>query len=294
MLNLDILDEVIDTSLKHEVISKSFLVKTLGTELDKCSKYSKDHFKSITFKKMKNLYGLYMPEGKININYDLLCENGYEAINEDNYFLQKNIFMIYAMLHELEHFKEIEKIENNKKYESDILKYFHEDYLFNKKVEKDLSESFIGVLIGFLNLKNTKIYENIYIKKILLLTEKLYVLDLREKIADFDSIKSINQALFNHHNFKEKYFDTFDFFAKFFYTSILNGYVCKKDKINFPLFDFLNNLDATEKLTEFDFWDNKNNTIDLDKVSKIGLYDRLKYNLPVTVDEYKLVKNFTK
>lgn len=290
MLDLNLLDEVIDTSLKHKVISKPFLIKVLGTEIEKCSQYTKDHFKGINFKKMDNLYGLYIPKGKININYDLLCENDFDAINEDNYFLQKNIFMLYAMLHELEHFKEIEKIKMKKKYESELLNYFHKEFIYNKKVEKDLNESMIKKFF----LDNTKIYENIYIKKIKLLTEKLYILDLREKIADFDSLKSINTALYNHANFKEKYFNSFDFFAKYFYTLILNGYVCEKDKINFPLFDFLNNLDAVDRLTKLDFWDKKNNNLDFNKLEKIDLYDRLKYNFPISVEEYKLVKNFTK
>lgn len=105
-----------------------------------------------------------------------------------------------------------------------------------------------------------------------------------EKIASANSWKTLLQNILYYPNFKQKFFDEYKFINNQYIKNLKLGYYFYEsyEVYNLPLFYYLDKVGQNEILTEVQ-------EFCLDNIDRININDKLKYGLPITKQDMRIV-----
>ena len=131
MISQELMDEIIYVSLKNQIISKELIEKIVIDIINNCDVVTQNLFNGLYFEKIDWEFAIAAlePNSRIVADYDeilSLCEDSTHMT-----FLEKNLYILHYIFHEIEHLKEDSKIMKND-YESIILKYGSGKYIYNR------------------------------------------------------------------------------------------------------------------------------------------------------------------
>ena len=258
MISNELLEEIIDISLKGKYINRTIVIKAFNEIFQTLDIYTQNNFEELIFGKInrkRNIQACCAPDSK-NIAVDLL-QLYYELNKHKNFsMLMRNLSIITTLFHEVEHLKEPYKISKNN-FESKLLKC-------SEMYDEELQD---------------RVYDYIPC----------------EKIAFANSHKIMLNNIKNYPDFKNKYFDEYRRINNNYILNLKRGYCFFEDveQYNVPLYCFLKETNQTKFLSELCHLklasDNNINKISIDK--------KLKYGLPITkedIDEINKKKILTK
>lgn len=288
MIDNELLEEVISLSLNEEFITLDLLKRIIKNIIDKCSYSTKTQFNGIVFfeenKESKRTNASYDGYNKLIKIYYLSMIKNCIYFNKFNIF-QTNLYMLQAILHEIEHLKQDtdEEIDD-----------------FTKKLNKYSSQEFIYVLLlnkfneFRKNKEDSTIVTNYIIKKTRKFYHKNWELIPKEKLAETNSAKILLDSINVQYNFKLRNPKEYEFILQSYFYSLKMGYKYnKKENIyNCPLIQYLNKLDkiGSNVLTEDSIMQ------EIKNMENCSLEHRMKYGLPIENDELEKMKQkiFTK
>lgn len=282
MISNELLEEVINVSLKGEIIDQDLLIKIIENIIDECSPETRRQFNGIEifdeYKKEKRTNADYVSDYKIiRIFYLNIIKNGMLFYNFDVF--ETNLYMIQVVLHEVEHLKN-DTTELNDDFESKLIKICSSKYIW-QLLEDNLSKFLY-------KYKNFSLVKDHISKKYNSFVEKTWEICPDEKLAEVNSNKILLESINNYHKFKIDNPKVYDFIVKKYFYSLLMGYNEKLiGEYSFPpLLKYLNILDEIDvyKRTDSTIWN------DIMKPDLYIMEDRLKYGLLVDNESIKQLK----
>lgn len=213
MISNELLEEIIDISLKGKYIDKKILQKVFDevfVSLDDYTKRNFNRFEITEIFSLNNTVAACNPEEGI-ILFDIY--ESYYVENQNKYLsvLSRNLNIIINLLHEMEHLKELYKM-TKQNFESKIL-----------KSSIDCAH------------KNYK---------------KLYEFIPAEKIASANSWENLFYNIKLYPNFKENFYDEYKFVNNEYIKNLKLGYYFSEsfETYNKPLFHYLSKIGQKEVL----------------------------------------------
>ena len=281
MISNELLEEVINISLKEEIIDQDLLMKIIYSVVDNCSDRTRANFNGVEmfkeFKREKLTNADYIEEYKIiRVFYLNIVKNG--LLRKNLNVFKTNLYMLQVILHEIEHLKSDTK-ELTDDFESKLIKNSSATFIW-ELIEDNLNE--------FLLKHKTSIIINKYLqKKYELFTFKTWDVCPDEKLAEAYSNEILIDSINKYYNFKEKYPKEYEYALKTYLNGLLTGYkfLKNKDEYNIPLIQYLdaiNNIDVLNKVDESIKEEIKN-------ADKYSLEERIKYGLPIEKDSIKVL-----
>ena len=282
MISNELLEEVINVSLKGEIIDQDLLIKIIENIIDGCSDETRRQFNGIDifdeYKKEKRTNAEYIDDYKIiRIFYLNIIKNGMLFLNLDVF--ETNLYMIQVVLHEVEHLKN-DTIILNDDLEGKLLKICSAKYIW-ELLEDNLSKFLY-------KHKNFALVKEHISRKYNSFVEKTWEICPDEKLAEVNSNKILLECVNNYHKFKSNNPKVYDFIIRKYFYSLLMGYnKTLEGKYSFPpLIKYLNILEEIDiyKKTDSTIWD------DIIKSDIYTIEDRLKYGLPAQNESIKQLK----
>lgn len=251
MISKVLIDEVIALSKENKIIEKDLLKKIIFSLLQGLDPVTKKNFKGVIFLNNQDFVGYTKPIQGV-IFFDLgEFENeldDIEQIPENATALDKNLFLIGVILHEIEHLKEPNV--PSKSFESKLIK------ISNSKLDPE----------------KTKIRGN------------TYYTNPSEKLAFAKSIRNLLTILNNYPNFKEEYFDSYVFINNLYIENLKLGYEKQwGGGYNTPLFDFLIDIAQLSHLKSLKIKLVKKG--DYKKIDRYSLERKFMYGLPIKEED---------
>lgn len=259
MISNELLEEIIDISLRGQYINKKIIQKVFNEIFLNLDEYTTSNFNCLEFgniDRKTNTFGTYYPEERV-IKLDLIESYVYENKNKKLNMLIKNLRIINHLFHEVEHLKQSSKI-----------------------IKNDLEAKLI--------MCSKDIDEVLY--------NDLYDCVPIEKLAFANSWKLVLENILKYPEFKNQYFETYKYINNEYIKNLKMGYYYDEylDKYDVPLIRFLCMTKQLELLQELGSWNiaGSNKTI-----NNIPVEVKLKYGLPITrndIDEINKKKIITK
>lgn len=259
MISNELLEEIIEISLKGKYVNKTIIMKVFDEVFKSLDNSTKQLFNDLQFgsiERQTSTTGIcYIELGIIKL--DLINSYIYENKNKYTSILIKNLNIIIALLHEIEHLKEPIKILKDN-FESKLLKYSMES--------------------------NNEFYE------------ELYDYIPAEKIAYANSHKTMLENISKYPRFKKKFFDEYKYINNKYIKNLKLGYSYDEylEEYNVPLFYYLERTNQLDVLCELGEWKSSSSP----KILNFILPEtKLKYGLPITridmedINSKKILRN---
>lgn len=291
-MEADILELLLQYSCNHKLGDELFIKKTISIaikHLDLEAFVKRYHiYNKSTYNKENNhlLLAVYQYLSRnINIflgsieksNKTLLKK--YQDLDETEIYLFKNISILKAIFHELEHASQMKKLQLFlDDLETFLLKVSlrYVRFLQYPEIVEELKKE------GF---KEKEIYD------ILLQSKKrdkaFYHLNPAERLADISSIKTVFEITKPIHYI---YPTLYDFLNQTSFDMLLKGYTLQKNTVLSPSIVYIEKSEYKDKLVEQPFYNEDSNIMLENVCSNYSLSQRLLYGLPITVDEYQKIK----
>ncbi|HOB26396.1 MAG TPA: hypothetical protein PKG93_04555 [Bacilli bacterium] len=216
------------------------------------------------------------------INYDK-----FRAKFNGDYFYT-NAYMVFILLHELEHVQEREKIvnmdglkrleyfvsgfdflykisEQDMKSEYNFAKFYAHKYLFMKKYSQDL-----------INRGNDKYMSN-------------YMVCPNERFAEMNSSQKIYDTFKDDGYVKDKYYQGFNKIKAYNKLIPLMGYKYSDGKVSIPIVDYFTGIGRSNLLDRVDDYSPEYDEFLGDSSKRYSLGERLDLGLPISSNEYNSV-----
>lgn len=291
-METDILELLLQYSSNHKLCDESFFQKTISTAIkelsleefvntyhiyDEVSYNEENHYFSLAiYQYLSKNINIFL--GSIEKKNEELLKQ-YPYLDEIELYLLKNVSILQAIFHELEHAHQMKKLQLFlDDLETFLLKVSlrYVRFLQYPEIVEELKKE------GF---KEKEIYD------ILLQSKKkdvaLYDLNPAERLADISSINTVFQITKPIHYI---YPILYDFLNHESLNMLSKGYTLQKNTVLSPSIIYIEKSEYKNQLKEQPFY-NKNSDIMLENVcSNYSLSQRLLYGLPITVEEYQKIK----
>lgn len=289
---MDILELLLQYSNNYKLCDEFFIQKTISTAIKKLSleEFVNNYhiYDEVSYNEENHYFSLavyhYLTKN-INIflgsiekeNEQLLKQ--YPYLEETELCLLKNVSILKAIFHELEHAHQMKKLELFlDDLETFLLKvsFRYIRFLQYPEIVERLKKE------GF---NEIEIYDSVLQSK--KKDEALYGLNPAERLADIASINTIFQIT---KPIQYLYPTLSDFLNRTSFDVLSKGYKLEKNTVLSPSIIYIEKSEYKNQLKEQPFYD-KNNDIMLENVcSNYSLSQRLLYGLPITVEEYQKIK----
>ena len=253
MISNELLDEIIQISKKGKLIDRMFICKLVIEIISNTDKITQNRFRVFRFCDCKDFFGKTDPDaGEILLSLNE-CYKFANMIKIP--ILEKNIFIINIILHEVEHLKEYSKEQKN---------------------------GIEGKLIYISNFTDSYSDSKANLDK--------YFTNPSEKIAKAQSWKELIKIVNKYPNFNFDYEGTYNYINNMYIECLKQGYEkIGKDKYNFPLIDFLKFINRLSLGSEIFKLVPKSSNIS----NNISLEKRFMYGFKITKEDMKEL-NFKK
>jgi len=251
MISKELMDEVIALSKENKMIDKKLVQKIVTYVVSKLDYKTKNNFRGVVFTTNKKFLGYTIPKHGIIIfdleSFGMELEE-IDEIDENATMLDKNLYLVGIILHEIEHLKEPNV--PSKSFESKLIK------ISNSKLDPE----------------KTKIRGN------------TYYTNPSEKLAFAKSIRNLLTILNNYPNFKEEYFDSYVFINNLYIENLKLGYEKQwGGGYNTPLFDFLIDIAQLSHLKSLKIKLVKKG--EYKKIDRCSLERKFMYGLPIKEED---------
>jgi len=279
MIKNEIIEEIIYKSNKQKIIDKLLLARIAIDEIDQADDIVKSNFSDIRFVKIKNNSSLaqaYKYKGIIEYDYKKSINS---TLKKESDYLLINLKMIHYLLHEVEHLKELSKL-NKCDFEANLLELSSEKYLYSLIVES-LSKKYKST--RKIKKNSYKLFDDINLEKWTILPT--------EKIAELDSSKMLIKSLNSYPDFKNKYSESFKNIVCDYFDTLKMGYVYqeKKEKYNSPLVEYFKVLrELGDSITLENLGIPKEKYFDT--LKKLSIENKMRYGLFITNEEMEKVE----
>lgn len=291
-METDILELLLQYSSNHKLCDEAFFQKTLSTAIkelsledfvntyhicDEVSYNEENHYFSLAiYQYLSKNINIFL--GSIEKKNEELLKQ-YPYLDETELYLIKNVSILKAIFHELEHAHQMKKLQLFlDDLETFLLKvsFRYIRFLQYPEIVERLKKE------GF---KEIEIYDSLLQSK--RKDEALYDLNPAERIADIASINTVFQITKPIHYL---YPTLSDFLNHESFNMLSKGYTLQKNIVLSPSIIYIEKSEYKNQLKEQPFY-HKNNDIMLENVcSNYSLSQRLLYGLPITVEEYQKIK----
>ena len=242
MINQELMDEIIYISLKNEFISKNLIERVVLDVISNCDEITQNLFAGLIFGDVGLDFAIAALDGQNQIiaNYEEMLEIC--ICDKDQTYLEKNLYILHYLMHEIEHLKEYsKKLKHN--YEAEILKYGDSDYIFDRY--------YLQAIVKF---KNGNYIERLVEKKYNLFYEKNWSLIPSERIAEVSSRKNILDSLVAYSKYAAKEFNEYAGINNFYINGVEMGYEkTLNEKYNSPIIEYFKNIGRINDLEKLGF-----------------------------------------
>ena len=268
MIDEEIISEVIFYSYNRKIIDEKILRKFVYSEVDKLDAVSKALFKDIYIHDMDCFLASFdITSGIIEINEELLKSDNSDIGN----YLDYNLYIMFLILHEMEHLKENYKLTLNN-IESELLKYTDLESIYKNFHFKQAS-------CGLVYNKRKLVYEK-YLKS--------HKFNPSERMADINAMENIIYSLEEYPNFLYEFYDTYLKFYNYVIDFYCTGYKIKNGAMSVPLYNYFMEMDQSLALQKFQKY-LKLSSSENDTLNKI--LDKMKYGFAINKSELNKVKS---
>ena len=285
MIKNEYMEEIIASSKKEQFIKKGLINRIALSIVEQCDPLTKSNFQAFGFvENLWNDYTVYAScnneDGEIYYCYEHALGYGMAMVKEISSHLVANLTMLEFLIHEFEHLKEPYKQQNNETINKLITNCsidFVRELILDKYMPNILKK-----------YKNISIFEKYLFKKYKNFYMPIWDMCPDEKIAESDAYKMIVDSVGAYHNFDVDNKEDYEEIISSYVASLLTGY--RKDEENnfysVPLHDYLSEIKKIDKHNKLDssLWNL------LDEVEKYTTEERMKYGLPITMEEVKDTK----
>lgn len=285
MLSTELIDEVIDVSLKKQFISKEFIEKIIFEVINNSDKITKKLFNKVTFEEDDwdiAFATANLATGKINIKYEYIID--YYTKCDNISFFKINLIIIQILLHEITHLKEKGKILLGN-YESKIIKYGRGEYFGS-----------VYFYRAFNKTCNTSFANRYCEKKYKLFYEQNYKLIPTERIADAVAYREILDSLKCYPNFLDLYFNEYKAIEHLYFKVLKRGYErLNSGKYSVPIIDYFKAIRRVDDLEKIGF--NLETKTIPNEIKDFDLETKMMYGFPIThkeIIEFNKIKRMTR
>jgi len=231
MISQELMDEIIFASSKNQIISKELIEKIVIDIIHKCDSMTQDIFQGLFFHKLDWNFAIaaLAPNGKIIADYDEIVS----LCSELDYmtYLEKNLYIIHYLLHEIEHLKEDSKLKKHNS-ESKILKYGSARYVYYKYYDHAIKKT-----------NDEDKAEKYADKKYKLFYQNNWDIIPCERIAEITARKNVLDSLKNYTDYETNYFKEYKGLTKFYINGLKMGYKkLEPGKYSMPIIEYFSNL----------------------------------------------------
>ena len=280
MINLELLEQVIDTSNKSKLIDKK-LIRDIGLDaVERSDDLTKSHFNELSFGRIdeKNATGeCAIEKGEMVIDYNnWIIRSLHINFKNNQDILFYNLDMVRTMIHEVNHLREYSARDND-----DI-----------ESILLALSSHTVFELLGRYKLGNRNRFASI--NKVFSAMDKIYTklysIIPDERLAEIYAYKEIFESLKSLDGFKEKYDSMLADYYRGLILEYHVGYKLSNSDYS-PTMDYLNRIIELGILRN-KFYSDKIDRLKtlLNEQKGLNVEEKMRYGLPVEPGEKKELK----
>ena len=242
MINEELLDEIIYVSLKNEYISKKLIEKIVLDIIVNCDLITQNEFGGLYFEKMEWDFAIaaLKPDSTIVADYDEILDISKGEQNQT--YLEKNLYILKYLMHEIEHLKEYSK-KLKGDYEAKIIKFGDGAYIYDRYY-----------LPMFSKTKKREFSENFASKKYKLFYKNNWSIIPCERIAEITSRKNLLDSLKQYPDYEKNYFKEYKRLTNFYINGLKLAYrKLESGRYNVPIIEYFTNLDRLSDIKRLGF-----------------------------------------